>query len=88
MTVCVADVAVMYNLHGLTLLFDLKNDPYEREDIAAAHPAVVAQLEKAYQAWDAKNMAPGWFDPHRENVIKEEKELIRLREKASKGGNK
>lgn len=71
---------------GKTLLFDLKKDPYEREDIAAEYPDQIAQMEKAYQAWDAKNIAPGWFDPHRENVIKEERELNRLRNKATKTG--
>ncbi|WP_276166167.1 sulfatase-like hydrolase/transferase [Zobellia alginiliquefaciens] len=65
-----------------TLLFNLKNDPWERTDIADKHPEVIAELEKAYTAWDAKNLVPGWFDPHQENVIKEEKALQGMRKKA------
>ncbi|WP_246146965.1 sulfatase-like hydrolase/transferase [Seonamhaeicola marinus] len=67
-----------------TLLFDLKNDPLERNDIAQANPEVVSKLEKAYAAWDAKNLEPGWVDPHPENVIKEEQRLQETRKKSLK----
>jgi len=67
---------------GKTLLFDLDKDPYEREDIASEHPTLVAKLENLYKEWDAKNLAPGWVDPHAENVIKEEKKLNAMRRKA------
>ncbi|MCW2120316.1 sulfatase-like hydrolase/transferase [Flavobacterium sp. 7A] len=65
-----------------TLLFDLKKDALERYDIADKNPAIIAKLEKEYTAWDAKNMAPGWVDPHAEHVIKEEKELQATRQKS------
>jgi len=33
------------------LLFDMEKDPFEMEDVAAAHPEVVAELKAAYEAW-------------------------------------
>ncbi|WPR71111.1 sulfatase-like hydrolase/transferase [Flavobacterium sp. NG2] len=65
-----------------TMLFNLKTDALERYDIAAANPTIVKQLEKEYQLWDAKNLVPGWLDPHPENVIKEEKVLQDTRKKS------
>lgn len=65
-----------------TLLFDLDNDPYERMDIANDHPKVIAELEGDYKAWDAKNLEPGWLDPHIENVLKEEKRFRAIRAKS------
>jgi arylsulfatase/arylsulfatase A len=36
----------------LTLeLYDLANDPFEEEDLAARHPEVVQSLKKAYEGW-------------------------------------
>lgn len=67
-----------------TLLFDLKNDPLERIDIAHNKPEVIAELEKAYADWDSKNLEPGWVDPHPENVIKEEKLFQATRNKSLK----
>ena len=32
-------------------LFELKNDPGEQRDVAAAHPAVVRELDSTYDAW-------------------------------------
>ncbi|AWV99281.1 sulfatase-like hydrolase/transferase [Arcticibacterium luteifluviistationis] len=55
-----------------TLLFDLDKDPWERQDISDSNPKIMANLESDYRVWDAKNIAPQWFDPHAENVIKEE----------------
>lgn len=64
------------------LLFDLKNDPLERYDISDKNAEIIADLEKEYKLWDAKNMAPGWVDPHPENVIKEEKKFQNIRKKS------
>ena len=69
------------------LLFDLNNDPYERTDVASQHPKMVADLEKAYADWDAKNLPHGWEDPHEENVIKEQQRLEATRKKAMKPKN-
>ena len=66
-----------------TLLFNLETDPWERNDVAEKHPELITKLGVAYKEWDSKNLVPGWFDPHRENVIKEEKALESLRKKAT-----
>jgi len=65
-----------------TLLFNLKDDPGERQDIAATEPEIMAQLETAYLAWDANNLEPGWQDPHIENCIRDQKKWEQDRKKA------
>ncbi|WP_282049489.1 sulfatase-like hydrolase/transferase [Maribacter aquivivus] len=55
-----------------TLLFDLENDQLERNNIASTNSEICLDLENEYKKWDAKNIAPGWLDPHAKNVIKEE----------------
>ncbi|CDF79800.1 arylsulfatase [Formosa agariphila KMM 3901] len=67
-----------------TLLFDLENDNLERYDISETHPQIIANLEEAYRQWDSKNIAPGWFDPHAENVKKEEQRWEATRNKSLK----
>lgn len=67
-----------------TLLFDLENDQLERNDIASKHPEICLVLEQEYKKWDAKNIAPGWLDPHAKNVIKEEKKWEQERNKSLK----
>ncbi|MBX2814619.1 MAG: sulfatase-like hydrolase/transferase [Saprospiraceae bacterium] len=67
-----------------TLLFDLNADPYERNDIAAQHPDMVGKLQQAYRTWDAENLAPGWLDPHRENVLLEEQRWREVRSRSQK----
>ncbi|WP_298484552.1 sulfatase [uncultured Maribacter sp.] len=67
-----------------TMLFNLKSDAYERNDIAKNYPAIMAELEQEYKTWDSKNIAPGWLDPHPENVIKEEKKLQDARKKSTR----
>ncbi len=64
------------------LLFDLKKDSYERNDIAEANLDIVKELNEAYKKWDSKNIAPKWFDPHQENVLKEERKLQQTRLKS------
>ncbi|WP_298369498.1 sulfatase-like hydrolase/transferase [uncultured Lutibacter sp.] len=65
-----------------TLLFDLEKDSYERHDISDKHPKIMAELELAYKEWDSKNIPPQWFDPHAENVLKEEKRFQTTRNRA------
>ncbi len=65
-----------------TLLFDLEKDSFERYDVAADHPEIIAELEAAYTAWDAENLAPGWVDPHPENVLLEEERFQNTRKKS------
>lgn len=67
-----------------TLLFDLKNDPLERYDIASEYPKILANLEREYSHWNKKNIDPQWFDPHAENVKKEEENYQKSRRRATK----
>ncbi|MBM3866528.1 MAG: sulfatase [Verrucomicrobia bacterium] len=41
-------------------LYDLAADPGETRDLAAAQPAVVAELRARWEAWDRGNVAPRW----------------------------
>lgn len=41
-------------------LYDLAADPGETRDLAAAQPAVVADLRARWEAWDRGNAAPRW----------------------------
>lgn len=67
------------------LLFDLANDPWEREDLAEQHPEQVARLSRMMEAWDARNVPPKWSDAHGVNVRKEENARNEAVEKASRG---
>lgn len=42
------------------MLFDLKGDIGEQHDRAATEPAVVAELQAAFDAWNAGNIPPKW----------------------------
>ncbi|MDB4474495.1 sulfatase-like hydrolase/transferase [Opitutaceae bacterium] len=52
-------------------LFDLRNDPYERHNLAAEFPEKFDELENLYTAWNTDNVAPKWEDPHFANRDKE-----------------
>ena len=41
-------------------LYDLSKDIGEKTDLAAAEPQRVAELSAAWEAWNARNMAPLW----------------------------
>jgi arylsulfatase A-like enzyme len=57
---------------GKKLLFNLKADPYEINDLASAHPDVVASLSAKFADWEKGMQPPQWLDPHGANVRKEE----------------
>ncbi len=44
------------------LLFNLTQDIGENHDLASAHPDKVRQLQRLWDAWEAKNEAPRWID--------------------------
>jgi arylsulfatase A-like enzyme len=60
--------------HAPTKLFDLSSDIGEKNDLAAAKPQVVAELESKYAAWNAKNMPPRWHQKSKfeDNVSSDE----------------
>ncbi len=44
-------------------LFNLASDVNESKDLAAEHPEVLARLRAAYDAWNSKNIVPGFENP-------------------------
>jgi arylsulfatase A-like enzyme len=50
-------------------LFNLASDVGEQDDLSKQHPAVVARLAAAYQAWNKDNIAPVFPNPN-ENKAK------------------
>jgi hypothetical protein len=46
-------------------LFDMIDDPYEEEDVAASHPEVVRRLKQAYDGWYRDVTTERGFDPPR-----------------------
>lgn len=45
---------------GVTHLFDLGKDPYEKTDLIKEKPEVVKELQAKYDAWNAQLMEPKW----------------------------
>jgi arylsulfatase A-like enzyme len=50
----------LLDLPRQALLYDLKADPTERRDLAAAQPEIVRRLTAAIVAHDAQGMKPSW----------------------------
>jgi arylsulfatase A-like enzyme len=44
-------------------LFNLRSDLAEQRDCAKEHPEKLAELERAYRDWNARNIAPAWPSP-------------------------
>lgn len=64
---------LVYSLYKQkTMLFDMSDDPWERNDLASQHPEKVQQLATLYQRWNDGLSAPKWLDPHGPNIRKEE----------------
>jgi hypothetical protein len=57
------------------MLFDLESDPFERVDLAAERPDVVAALQHSYEAWFADVSTSRGFDPVR-IVVGSDQELV------------
>ncbi|TWU54691.1 Arylsulfatase precursor [Rubripirellula tenax] len=67
------------------LLFDLANDPWERNDLAKQQPDTVKRLGQLILKWDSKNVEPKWLDAHGPNVRSEEDSRQKTIEAASRG---
>jgi arylsulfatase A-like enzyme len=54
-----------YKLVDGSELYDLESDPAEKEDIAAAHPALVARMRRGYENWLSDVSSTRGFAPLR-----------------------
>ena len=48
-------------------LYDLSSDIGETHDLAESHPQLVGDLERSWDEWDAKNVAPRWHGGRQED---------------------
>lgn len=62
-------------------LYDLSTDIGEKNDLAASKPEVVAELKTAWEAWDAKNIAPQWHGSPNEDPTSPEKSATKAKKK-------
>jgi len=63
------------------MLFDIDNDPYEKEDIAEKHPDVVAEMHSAYVKWFKEMAVARAFQPPRIALgAKEENPVVLTRQ--------
>ncbi|EMI45603.1 sulfatase [Rhodopirellula sp. SWK7] len=80
------DDKLVYSIYkGKHLLFDLANDPWERNDLAEQQPEKVERLVALYREWDAGLVEPKWGDPHGANIGKEEGRRQAAVDAASRG---
>lgn len=64
-------------LGHFVMLYDLKADPSEKANLAAARPEVVARLKAKIEAWDKDNVPAQWTSM-RQSVRRIEGELVKL----------
>ncbi|MBL8772062.1 MAG: sulfatase-like hydrolase/transferase [Phenylobacterium sp.] len=64
-------------LGRFVMLYNLKDDPGERKNLAASRPDVVAQLQAKLEAWDKANVPAQWTSM-RQGVRRIEGELVRI----------
>lgn len=57
-----------YKLVNGTELYDVKNDPYETTDIAAANPDLVQEMRRQYEEWFLDVSSSRGYDPPRIHV--------------------
>ncbi len=67
------------------MLFNLKQDPIEMNDIACANQDLVKKMEAEYKKWDAQMMQPRWVDGHEPNQRKDHEVWTKFRKGASGG---
>jgi arylsulfatase A-like enzyme len=62
----------------LTLLYDLQNDPGERENLAAQHPEIVQRLRAAYEQWNTSLPAESILPAIRSTLAEMHGEVVQL----------
>ena len=66
-------------------LFNLDIDPYEHHNLASQKPQLLADMKVRYANWNKELIPAKWYDPHPENILKEENKRKALRQKAAAG---
>ena len=69
-------------------LFDLENDPYEHHNLRHQYPQQFDELKTDYEQWTKGLIPAKWYDPHLENVKKEEARRQSFLDQASAGEKK
>ena len=64
-------------LGKFVMLYNLKDDPGEKTNLATSRPDIVAGLQSKIEAWDKGNVEPQWTSM-RQGVRRIEGELVRL----------
>jgi len=62
----------------LTMLYDLKNDPGERTNLAATHPETVLRLQSAFDQWNRELPRQSILPAQRSTVIEMHGETVQL----------
>jgi hypothetical protein len=69
--------ATLSPLGRFVMLYNLKDDPGEKANLAKSRPDVVARLRAKIEAWDKGNVAPQWTSM-RQGVRRIEGELVKI----------
>ncbi len=67
------------------MLFNLKDDVIEKDDISFANPSLVAELASDYKSWESEMVSPRWEDLHAPHQIEDYEKWSSFRSKASGG---
>jgi len=67
----VGDWKLVRNGDGSEKLFNLAEDIGENNDLSSVNPEKLAELQAAYQEWDARNIPPKWLDSRRARRMRE-----------------
>ena len=62
----------------LTMLYDLENDPGERDNLAASHPAIVSRLQSAFDKWNRELPQHSILPAQRSTVVEMHGETVQL----------
>jgi len=73
-TIRKGDYKLLVNENDRTVfLYDLKNDPYEKEDLSAQLPQKVEELKNDFLAWEKDLGQPRWRSPRVAKIVVEGK---------------
>ena len=60
------------------MLYDLQNDPGERDNLAATHPATVSRLQSAFDKWNRELPQHSILPAQRSTVVEMHGETVQL----------